>query len=580
MSKGPPIESFADIRWLADPERAGRGIGTPGLDASGTYIEARLQKLGLVAAGEGGGFRQPFQVPIDVKVGPSTALTVAGTTLPRDVVSVAPYSAEGTAKGILVLAGYGIVDPQAHVDDYAGIDVRGKLVVVRRFAPDTPAFAGGEEQRRAGDVRRKAFTAREKGARALIVVDAPLRPSGTDAASWKMPDEGQLPSTRAEGHGDAGLPVLFVRRAAFAQVLGRLERRIPVAATVKVALTVTRATAYNVIARVAAGAPEETRLPGVVVIGAHYDHLGLGEHHSLAPDSRQPHVGADDNASGTGTLLETARMLMERRQSLRRDVVVVAFSGEEEGTLGSTAFTRAPPPPLALHDVVAMVNLDMVGRMRDNRATVLGRGSAEEWPALLAAACATARIVCDGTSGGADGYGPSDQMPFYASGIPVAHFFTGSHPDYHRPSDTADKINAAGAGQIAVAATALCESLATRPAPLTLKQAGGTPLRDGDVRTFGASLGTIPDYAGPHDGRAGVLLAGVRAGGAAEMSGLRRGDILVRLGAHEIRSVEDLMYALGASKPGEIATAIVVRDGNELKFQTTFQSSTRTPIHP
>ncbi len=573
FAETPADRILADIRWLADPERAGRGIGTPGLEAAGTYIEARLQRLGLAPAGTGGSYRQMFDVPTEVKVGKETAVTIAGTQLAAEAVSVASYATEGTAKGNLILAGYGIVDAAVGADDYAGLDVRGKIVVARRFAPDTPAFAGAEKQRRLGDVRKKAFTAREKGARALIVVDAPVPPMGATAASWMIPDESPFPSLRAASYGDAGIPVVFVRRAAFAATLARLEKKARIPAVVKTVLSVTRSPAHNVVARIAAGAPEENRLPGVVVVGAHYDHLGTGDHHSLAPDSKQPHVGADDNASGTAALMEIARVLMDRRASLRRDVVVVGFSGEEEGTLGSTVFTRTPPPPLHIRDVVAMVNLDMVGRMRDNKLTILGRGSAEEWAPLLDAACGAARIDCGGTAGSADGYGPSDQMPFYVAGIPVTHFFTGSHPDYHKPSDTPDKINAAGAGQVALAAAALVEAVGARPDRLTLKQVVGPPPGGGDMRSFGASLGTIPDYAGPPGGASGVLLAGVRAGGAAEAGGLKRGDILVRLGHHEIRSVEDLMYALGASKPGETTTAVVTREGKELKFRVTFQAS-------
>lgn len=292
-------------------------------------------------------------------------------------------------------------------------------------------------------------------------------------------------------------------------------------------------------------------------------------------------MGADDNASGVGALLEAARILSVHRAQLTRDVVVVAFSGEEEGTLGSTAFTRAPPAPLVMGDVVAMINLDMVGRLRDNRATILGRGSADEWPALIGAACAKAHVDCAGTGGGADGYGPSDQMPFYVAGVPVAHFFTGSHSDYHRPTDTTDKINAAGAGQLAIAAAALVQGVASRPGRMTLKKTTATGVGGGDLRTFGASLGTIPDYSGPPGGKTGVLLAGVRAGGAAEAGGLKRGDILIRLGTHEIRSVEDLMYALAASKPGESTTVHVVRDGRELKLPVTFQSApAATRPHP
>lgn len=562
---------LADVRWLADPERGGRGIGTPGLDAATSYLEGRFQRLGLMPAGDSGTFRQRFEVPTAVRAEPDTRLSIAAVEIGEAEFRPAAYSGQGSAAAPVVLAGYGISDPELGVDDYAGLDVKGKIVLVRRFAPSTPAFEKPEAQRRAGDVRRKAFAARERGAVALLVVDAP--PASSPTAPSGAPDEAPFPPLRADGYGDAGIPVLFVKRAAVSAVLAKLEKRALVRAALTVKLSITRVSAYNVVGRVSAGSPEDRRLPGVVVIGAHYDHLGLGERHSLAPDSHLPHLGADDNASGTAGLLEAARLLVARRGELRRDVVLVAFSGEEEGALGSTHFTRSPPAGFELQATVAMLNLDMVGRLRDNRVTVLGRGSAEEWPQLLDAACQTARIDCSGQSGGADGYGPSDQMPFYAAGIPVAHFFTGNHSDYHRPSDSADKINAAGAGQIAVAVGELALAIAARPTGLTFVRFTGEPHRPGvgDMRTFGASLGTIPDYAGPPDGAKGVLLAGVRAGGAAEIAGLRRGDVLIRLGRHEIGSVEDLMYALGASKPGETATAVVRRNGAEVKLPVTFQ---------
>jgi S1-C subfamily serine protease len=162
-------------------------------------------------------------------------------------------------------------------------------------------------------------------------------------------------------------------------------------------------------------------------------------------------------------------------------------------------------------------------------------------------------------------------MPFAASGVPVAHFFTGSHPDYHRPSDTPDKINAAGAGQVALASASLVEAVAARTERMSMKRVV-TPPSAGDMRSFGASLGTIPDYAGPPNGAPGVLLAGVRAGGPAEVAGLRRGDILVKLGSHQLRTVEDFMYALAASKPGETATIVIVRDGKETSLKVTFQA--------
>ena len=567
---------LADIRWLADPERQGRGVGTPGLESSGTYIEAAVQRAGLKGAAGNGSYRQMFDVPVEIQVAAATRVAIAGETLAPDAFLPAPYSGQGAAQGPLVLAGYGIVDPEAKVDDYAGLDVKGKIVVVRRFAPEATGGASSgpvspddeAKRRRAGDVRRKAFLARERGAKALIVVDQPA------AAAGKVPDEAPLPALRVAGYGDAGLPVLFVRRAALQKVFARLEKRQPVSARLNVAVTVSRKPAFNVVARLSAAAPEGERLPGAVVFGAHYDHLGAGGLHSMDPDSRRPHVGADDNASGVATLIEAARLLAARASGLKRDVVLVAFSGEEEGALGSTHFTRSPPPGVTMKEVVAMVNLDMVGRLRDNKVTILGRGSADEWAGLLDAACGGARVDCSGTEGAADGYGPSDQMPFAAAGIPVAHFFTGSHTDYHRPSDTPDKINAAGANQIALASAALVQAVANRPAPMAMKRAA-SPSTAGDMRSFGASLGTIPDYAGPPGGAPGVLLAGVRAGGPAEAAGLRRGDILVKLGAHQLRTVEDFMYALAASKPGETATAVVLRDGKEVPVKVTFQAGHR-----
>jgi hypothetical protein len=582
----PADRVAADVRWLADPAREGRGVGTKGLAAAGAYIEERFRALGLEPGGDGGGFRQPFEVRTGVAIGPTTHLALAGTALAADAFVPAGFSANGKAEGALVLAGYGLRDKDAGVDDYAHLDVKGKIVVVRRFAPEGAPFDTPDKARRAGDLRGKAWLARERGARALLVVDLPARP-GKAAGDWHPPEEAALGKPRAEGYGDAGIPVLMVKRAAIEPLLDKLEKKLPVKAELEVALGFTTEPAFNVIARLP-GANVIARLPGAnvaapgasakskgrptVVVGAHYDHLGLGDHHSLAPDSHLPHVGADDNASGTAGMLEVARQLSARVAKLPVDVVFIAFSGEESGVLGSTHFTRSPTGGLAPSDLRAMLNLDMVGRLRDNKVTVFGTASAAEWNALLAPACAAARVDCAPVEGG--GLGPSDQMPFYAAGVPVVHFFTGSHADYHKPSDTADKINAAGAGQIAIAVASLASAVGERTAPLAFKKIP-MPAPEGDVRSFNASLGTVPDYAGPPGGAPGVLLAGVRPGGAAEKGGLRRGDILLRLGLHQIGNVEDLMFALNASKPGETVTAIVKRDGHEVRMPVTFTEGHR-----
>jgi len=250
---------------------------------------------------------------------------------------------------------------------------------------------------------------------------------------------------------------------------------------------------------------------------------------------------------------------------IRRPVLFAAFSGEERGVLGSTHWTRSPSSDVK--NVIAMLNMDMVGRLRENRLSVLGGESAEEWPALVDAACKQARVAC---ALGGDGYGPSDQTPFFAAGAPVLHFFTGAHADYHKPSDAPELINAAGAAQVAQIVELVASDLRTRAKPPTYRSAP-SPAPRGDVRSFKASLGTVPDYAGPSGGQKGVLLAGVRPGSAAERAGLQRGDILVQLGPHAIGDVRDLMFALQALKPGDVVVVAVRRGQKRLELKATLE---------
>ncbi len=566
----PAAESAADrirrdVQFLSAPEREGRGIGTPGLEAAGQRIEARFQSLGLKPAGEGGTFRQVFTVTTAVKPGPKTQVKLGGTVLPADAYTVLGFSAQGAAQGPVVLASYGIVEPSLSVDDYAKLDVKGKIVVVRRFVPDAAAFSETEKQRRFGDLRYKAWTARERGAKALIVVDWPVPPA-PPVKDWQMPPEATLPALAPEGAGDVGIPVVVVKRAAIEPLMGPLSDRKRVDGRIELQLEFEQSQTFNVAGLLEAG---EGKLPGTIVIGAHYDHLGYGGRYSLAPDKRVPHVGADDNASGVAAMLEIARALSAQRAQLKRDVLFLAFSGEETGVLGSTHFTHLLGDA-GMKRFAAMLNLDMVGRLRATGLSVLGVESAPEWGNLVAAACEKVRVQCNSSG---DGYGPSDHSPFYAAGVPVLHFFTGAHSDYHKPSDTVDAVNAAGTAQIASIVSSVALGLDQSTALTYRKVASPTPR--GDMRSFNASLGTVPDYAGPPNGQKGMLLAAVRAGGAAEQAGLQRGDVLIRLGTHPIGGVEDLMFVLNSSKPGETVTAVVLRDGKEVQLEVTFQESKR-----
>ena len=551
----------ADVRFLADDAREGRGVGTKGLDEAGAYIEKRFGDLGLEPAGDKGTFRQEFKVVTALERGADTEVILDGTKLDATASVPFGFSANGSVDAPMVLAGYGIVAKEFKIDDYKGLDVKGKIVVVRRFVPETKELAVPEHQRKYGDLRYKAYTAREHGAKGIIVVDAPEKPKDANA-DWAPPKEAKLPMLMPEGStGDAGIVAMAVTRDAFAPTLTKLEKKQSAKAKLRAAFTAKESTAFNVVGRLKSRAPKP--YAGALVVGAHYDHLGLGGHYSLSPNEHAVHHGADDNASGVAALLETARDLTQAKEPLARDVTFIAFSGEEMGTLGSSHFVKTK----GNSDVFAMLNMDMVGRLRANKLEIMGGDTADEWKQIAEAACERARVGC--TVGGG-GYGPSDHMPFYAAGVPVLFFFTGQHKDYHKPSDEASRINAAGIAQVSRVVTDIARGVTAHEGKLTFKSAPA-PLPHGDTRSFHASLGTVPDYAGPGAGKTGVLLSGVREGSAAEKGGLKRGDILVGLGTHDVRSVEDLMFVLNSSKPGEKVTARVMRDGKEVKLDVTFE---------
>ena len=389
---------LADVAWLADDARGGRGLGTPGLAAAADWLEQQFVQIGLEPAAGNGSFRQSFQVVVEVQRGPATRLSVGSEDLAAEDFTVPGFSASGTVTAPVVFAGWGVVSEENAIDDYQGIDARGRIVLVRRYTPEDGAFEDETLRRRLSDLRYKAFTARERGAVGLLVADLPLE--GEDQ------EESPLPAMRVDPQGGAGIPVAVMNRSWGQRILDG-------ATEVSLTTDVVERTheVDNIVGRISA----DERLPGAVVLGAHYDHLGFGGASSLAPDAHEPHNGADDNASGTAALLEAARALSARREQLGRDVILVAFTGEENGLLGSSQFTREPPPGAAPEGLVAMLNMDMVGRLRNDRLAVLGGASAEEWEAVIQPHCAVYELECEL---GGDGYGPSDQMSFYAAEFP------------------------------------------------------------------------------------------------------------------------------------------------------------------
>ncbi len=545
---------LADVAWLADDARGGRGLGTPGLAASADWLEERFAGIGLEPAAGDGGYRQSFRAVAGLERGAATRLTVAGDDVSDEDFVVPGFSASTTTSAPVVFAGWGLVSEEHGIDDYADVNVEGRIALVRRFAPQEGAFEDDALRRRLSDLRYKAFTARERGAVGLLVADLPV--GGGEQ------EEAPLPAMRVDPQGGAGIAVAVIKRA-------WAERILESPADSRLTTEVIEHTHQvdNIVGRLAAG----QRLAGAVVLGAHYDHLGFGGASSLAPNAHEPHNGADDNASGTAALLEVAHVLAARRDELGRDVIFVAFTGEENGLLGSSHFTREPPPGAAPEGLVAMLNMDMVGRLRNNRLSVLGGDSAEEWESVIQPKCAALQIGCEL---GGDGYGPSDQMSFYTAGVPVLHFFTGAHDDYHKPSDDTALINAEGGVRIANLVAEVALELTTLDGLTYVAAEAPAPL--GDVRSYGASLGTIPDYTGSPDDRPGMRLAGVRPEGPADLAGLQRGDWIVELGGREIRDIYDLMYVLREARPGEESTVVVERDGERIERPVTFGESAGT----
>jgi hypothetical protein len=323
-------------------------------------------------------------------------------------------------------------------------------------------------------------------------------------------------------------------------------------------------TGRNVLGRIPGRDP---RLAGqVVVLGAHYDHLGRGPFGSLAPDAAGAiHNGADDNASGVGALLAAAERLAAG-PAPARTILFLAFTGEEFGLLGSAHFTRAPTMPL--DSVRAMINMDMVGRLEGEPLIVYGIGTAEEWPALVEEA---ARATGLSVAPRPDGYGPSDHTSFYARDIPVLHLFTNVHGDYHRPSDDWERIDEPGLRRIAHMAAHLAGALADARPALTLIRGAGQPPAETQAAGpgYGAYLGTIPDFAPVERG---VRLSGVRAGSPAEQAGMQAGDIIVDFGEREVGDLYALTAALRAHRPGDAVSLTLLRQGREVAVQVVLGS--------
>jgi len=591
----------ADVAWLADDAREGRRAGTEaGLEA-GRWIEARMRELGLEPGGSDGSFQQEFQVPLEPRAaGGSFLAGPGGVRVPEAEARLAPlFCAEaGRVEAPLAYCGYGIELAARDWNDFAGRDLAGRIAIVVRGSPKSPPkppeqpvesadphgaapanphgaapanphgdvqlVAAGDPFVNAGLVFTKVMNAKRKGASAVILLQHP-----SDA-------EKPVLAFHEGGSGRAGIPCIALgwkdAEKLFGAELGAWTKELestPSSASSGISST------FTVAADVARGHGTATNVLGivpgvdrsrVVVLGAHYDHLGFGGTGSLAPGKRSIHNGADDNASGTAAVLEVARELSAGPPPAC-DVLFALWSGEELGLLGSEWWADHPTVPF--ERVALNVNLDMVGRAGNGKLQILGAGSAAEFSAWLAEAGPAADLELAVNASSSALAGSSDHATFAKRKKPVLHLFSGLHTDYHKPTDDIESFEAEGAARV----TALTLDLVRRGtrAP-NLAFVEPPPAVPGEKRIqsgFNAWFGSVPNYAfeGP-----GVKIDGTSPGSPAENAGFLAGDVLVQVGEVEIGTIYDFTYALQHYKPGDVVLVAFQRDGKREDTRVTLSS--------
>jgi hypothetical protein len=581
-----PARIQQDVKYLASDALEGRLTGSKGATEAARYIANEFRRVGLKplsSATRAGSesrssverdsrgpysaerYLQQFPYVAGVSIGKRNALTFSEDVaqlkleVSTDWVPLG-FSSSGKVVGGVVFVGYGITASELNHNDYAAVNATGKIAVALQGTPDGDNPHG--QFIRFEGVRWKAVAARNAGAKALILI----------AHENNFKDDRLTKLAYDNSAGDAGLPVIVISRSAAEKLLALSKlslAEVEQSSTAKTPnnsrtssgeITLTtdivrnETAAYNVAGMLEGSDPVLKN--EVIIIGAHYDHLGRGGENSgsLAPRSGEIHYGADDNASGTAGVLELARLFTAQKPPPKRTTVFLAFSGEEEGLLGSNYYVNHPLLPLA--NTVAMINMDMIGRMKDHRLSIGGVGTAKEWRDLMAEEKTFQLTLTE------DGFGPSDHSSFYAKQIPVLFFWTGTHNDYHKPSDTFDKINYDDEARILEMVARIVNRLdaADKRVTYTTAKSDSAP-RTGGFRVY---LGTIPNYADSNDG---LLLDGVRDDSPAAKAGLKAGDKITKIGDHDIRNVYDYTAALGEMKAGEEYVFEVKRGDQKLSLK-------------
>jgi Zn-dependent M28 family amino/carboxypeptidase len=573
-----PQSYLSHVKYLASEKLKGRGTGDKGLEQAADYIARQFKDAGLKPAG-GNGYFQWFDVTVRAEMGPNNRLEYTLDSKKESLKRTdefLPFNFSSSAKVScqVVFAGYGITASEYNYDDYAGIDAKDKCVLILRYEPqefeEKSVFAGKAYTEHA-QFPKKAFNARIHGAKAVIMVNNMAVRSGETDRLEKF--------GRTNGPANGGIPYVHMSyevaerwmKAAgkdLKTLVGAIDRKLapqsfafPESLNVSVETDVrhVQKRVRNVVGYVPGESDE------YVVIGAHYDHLGLGDQHSLAPSMiGKPHYGADDNASGTAGLIELANYFGTRPKG-PRGVLFVAFAGEELGLLGSSYYVTKPLLPI--EKAVAMINMDMIGRVQNGKIFVAGTGTGSNLKESLDAAAKQVDLTVDVAE--KSGYGSSDHTSFTTKQVPVLFFFSGLHADYHKPSDTWDKIQAPEAAKVVKLVAGVADSLAgAKERPLYVKVAppaaasGGSHSSGGGGGGYGPYFGSIPDFAEIPNG---VKFADVREGSPAAKAGLKGGDILVEFDGKPIQNLYDYTYALRARKPGDTVSVKVLREGKAVE---------------
>jgi len=579
-----PNTYLDDVKFLASPEMKGRATGSPELEKAGAFIAGKFREFGLQPA-DGKSFYQAFPVTTDARLGKANRFhfSESGRTtilhFPEDFVPL-NFSSAGRLAGPVVFVGYGITAPEYNYDDYQGVDVKGRIVLMWRHEPqefDEKSVFAGKAYTEHAQFSSKASNAKNHGAAGVILIN--------DRTNHRA-DPDQLETFgRTAGPADAGIPFLQVKADKVASwfdaagknldtIAAEIDRTLKpqsfaFADVLRVDANLDVERAVKTVHNVAGYLPGET--DEYVILGAHYDHLGLGEQFSLAPDLvGTVHPGADDNASGTSGVIELARWFSTQPKQ-RRGILFLTFAGEELGLLGSGYYASHPELPLG--KAVAMINMDMIGRVRNAKLYIGGAGTGTTFRALLERERSKSGLNLDYSD--TAGYGASDHMEFIPKQVPVLFFFSGLHSDYHKPGDTWDKIDAPDAAKVLQLVADVMEDLREAPdrpqfvkiaPPPESSVAGGNAGSGSGASGYGPYFGSVPDFG---EGIKGVKFSDVTTGSPAAKAGLQADDVMVEFDGKPIENLYDFTYALRSKNPGDVVKVKVLRNGRPVETVVT-----------